>query len=164
MSRPRLLLGGLLILVVGGFVLWLQVGLLYALASLGYGGLGLQSHLSAAADGLQSGEYDQARAEYEAAQVAIGQLDRSIGVGQVDLVGRIPGLDVAVTNWQLSVSAAGDVTDSTGEVLSLYGDLSGKGGGAEDLQRRSDRPRAPGGPARSGSRWSVASSMPRRRR
>ena len=147
MSRPRLLLGGFLILVVGGFVLWLQIGLLYAVASLGFGSFGLQSHLSNAADGLQSGDYAAAQAEFEAAQAATGQLDRSIGVAQVDLIGRIPGLDVAVENWRLSVSAAVDVTDSTGALLALYGDLSGKGGGpkifsdgAIDLARLVDLP------------------------
>jgi hypothetical protein len=61
-------LGGILIAVVGGFVLWLQAGLLYAVASLAYGGYGLQAHLTAAADGVKSGEYDQARTEYERAR------------------------------------------------------------------------------------------------
>ena len=61
MSRPRLVLGGILILVVGGFVLWLQLGLLYAIGSLAYGGYGLQSNLSGAAEGVQSGEYSEAQ-------------------------------------------------------------------------------------------------------
>ena len=141
------MLGGILIAVVGGFVLWLQAGLLYAVASLAYGGYGLQAHLTAAADGVKSGEYDQARTEYERARSSTEQLDRSIDTAQVDLVGNIAGLSVAVTNWQLAAAAASDITASTGDLLSLYGDLSGKGGGAKifsdgaiDLDRLSDLP------------------------
>jgi hypothetical protein len=140
-------LGGILVLVVGGFVLWLQAGLLYAIGTLAFGGYGLQSHLSAAADGVQTGEYADAQAKYEAAQISSSQLDRSIGVAQLDVIGRLPGLSVAVDNWRLAVSAARNVTDSTGELLSLYGDLSGKGGGAKifsdgaiDLTRLKDLP------------------------
>ena len=147
MSRPRLVLGGLLILVVGGFVLWLQLGLLYAIGSLAYGGYGLQSNLSGAAEGVQSGEYAQAQERYEAAVASTGQLQRSVGVGQVDLIERIPGVGTAVDNWRLAVAAAVDITDATGGLLSLYGDLSGKGGGAKifsdgaiDLARLEDLP------------------------
>jgi len=146
-SRPRLVLGGLLILVVGGFVLWLQLGLLYAIGSLAYGGYGLQSNLSGAAEGVQSGEYAQAQERYEAAVASTGQLQRSVGVGQVDLIERIPGVGTAVDNWRLAVAAAVDITDATGGLLSLYGDLSGKGGGAKifsdgaiDLARLEDLP------------------------
>jgi len=140
-------LGGLFIAVVGGFVLWMQAGLVYAVASLAYGGYGLQSHLSGAAEGVKSGEYDQARAEYDRAQASTEQLDRSVGTSQVDVIGSVPGLSVAVANWRLAASAAGDIADSTGGLLSLYGDLSGKGGGAKifsdgaiDLDRLSDLP------------------------
>jgi hypothetical protein len=124
-------LGGLLIAVVGGFVLWLQLGLLYALGSLAFGGYGLQSHLSAAAEGVQSGEYEAAQERYEAALASTEQLERSVGVAQVDLLGRIPGVDTAVANWRLAVAAAVDIADATGGLLTLYGDLSGKGGGAK---------------------------------
>lgn len=147
MSRPRLVLGGFLILVVGGFVLWLQLGLLYAIGSLAYGGYGLQSNLSGAAEGVQSGEYEAAQERYEAAVASTGQLQRSVGVGQVALLERIPGVDTAVDNWRLAVAAAVDITDATGGLLSLYGDLSGKGGGgtifsdgAIDLARLEDLP------------------------
>jgi hypothetical protein len=140
-------LGGFLVLVVGGFVLWLQAGLLYAIGTLAFGGYGLQSNLTAAADGVQTGEYTAAQAKYESARISTGQMDRSVGVSQLDVIGRVPGLGVAVDNWRLAVSAARDVTDSTGELLALYGDLSGKGGGAKifsdgaiDLTRLKDLP------------------------
>ncbi|MBI1351829.1 MAG: DUF4012 domain-containing protein [Actinomycetales bacterium] len=128
-SRPRLILGGLFIVVVGGFVFWLQAGLLYALGSLAYGGYGLQNHLSQAAAGLQAGEYPQAQAEYEAAQTSTQQLDRSVDVLHLELLGRIPGVATAVDNWKRVVTSASDITDATGGLLGLYADLSGKGGG-----------------------------------
>jgi Protein of unknown function (DUF4012) len=146
-SRPRLVLGGLLIVIVGGFVFWLQAGLLFAIGTLVYGGFGLQSHLSSAADGVQAGAYEDARGQFEAAQASTSQLDRSVSVPQLDLVGRLAGPDVAVENWHRVVAAAGDITDSTGELLALYADLSGKGGGpkifsngAVDLARLEDLP------------------------
>jgi hypothetical protein len=146
-SRPRLVLGGVLIVVVGGFVLWLQAGLLYALGTLAFGGYGLQSHLTGAADGLETGEYPQALEEFELARASTEQLQRSIDVPQLDLVARVPGLDVAVDNWTLVVAAARDITDATGGLLRLYGDLSGKSGGTKiftdgaiDLVRLKDLP------------------------
>ena len=72
------MLGGLLVAVVGGFVLWLQAGLLYSVASLGLGGLGLQAHLTSAADGVQAGDYETARAEYEEAVAAAQLAGRTI--------------------------------------------------------------------------------------
>ncbi len=141
------MLGGLVVVVFGGFVFWLQAGLLYSFASLAYGSWGLQSHLSAAADGVQSGEYELARHEFELAEASTEQLRRSVGVSQVDLVGLAPGVSVAVDNWRLATAAAGEITDATGDLLSLYGDLSGKGSGTKifsdgaiDLARLTDLP------------------------
>jgi hypothetical protein len=122
-------MGGILIVVVGGFVLWLQVGLISAIASLGLGGYSLQSHLTAAAEGVKSGGYEAAQSEFEAAQASTQQLDRSVGMAALNLVGRVGGLDVAVENWRLAVGAADDITAGTGDLLTLYGDLSGKAGG-----------------------------------
>ena len=125
------MLGGILIAVVGGFVLWMQAGLIYSFASLAYGGYGLQSSLSAAAQGVKTGEYPAAQAAFEKAQGATVQLDRSVDTAQVDIVGKIPGVAVGVENWRLATSAAGEITNSTGGLLTLYGDLSGKGGGTK---------------------------------
>ena len=141
------MLGGIFVLMVGGFVLWLQAGLLYAIGTLAFGGYGLQSNLTAAADGVQTGEYSDAQAKFEAAGISTEQMNRSVGLPQLNVVGRLPGVAVAVANWRLAVSAAANVTSSTGELLSLYGDLSGKGGGAKifsdgaiDLTRLKDLP------------------------
>lgn len=141
------MLGGLLIAVVGGFLFWLQAGLVYSTVSLAVGGFGLQSHLSSAADGALSGDYADALAESNAAEASVVQLARSVGTGQVELMGRLPVAEVAVANWRLSVGAAADIAASTGGLLSLYGDLSGKSGGpkifsdgAIDLDQLADLP------------------------
>ncbi|MFN8172625.1 MAG: DUF4012 domain-containing protein [Candidatus Nanopelagicales bacterium] len=146
-SRTHLVLGGALVVVVGGFVLWLQAGLLYSVANLALGGYGLQSHLSGAASNVLGGDFDTARAEYESAADSANLLARSSGVAQLDVIGHVPLASTAVENWRLASSASLDVTASTGGLLSLYGDLSGKGGGpkifsdgAVDLAQLTDLP------------------------
>ncbi|HEY7824113.1 MAG TPA: DUF4012 domain-containing protein [Acidimicrobiia bacterium] len=128
--------------VVGGFVFWLQAGLIYSFTLLGTGGLGLQDHLSKAADGLTAGNYTAGEAEYRLALESTETLDRSLETPQVDFIARFQGGVTAVTNWQRVVSAADEITAATGELLSLYGDLSGNSGtqniftdGAIDLDR-----------------------------
>ena len=143
--------------MVGGFVLWLQAGLLYSVGSLAYGGYGLQSNLVGAADGLQSGDYDEARARYEAAQASTGQLDRSVGVGQVDLVGNLPGVSVAVENWRLARGRCRQHHEQhRGAALPLRRPLR-QGRRHQDLQRRRHRPRAARGPA--GPRHATADDL-----
>ncbi|HEY7821255.1 MAG TPA: hypothetical protein VIG24_00380, partial [Acidimicrobiia bacterium] len=129
-------------LLLGGFVFWLQAGLVYSVTLLGSGGLGLQDHLSKAADGLTAGNYSAGEAEYRLALESTQTLDRSLETPQVDFIARFHGGITAVTNWQRVVSAADEITAATGELLSLYGDLSGKNGaqkifsdGAIDLDR-----------------------------
>ena len=128
--------------VVGGFVLWLQAGLVYSLSLLGTGGLGLQDHLSKAADGLTAGDYAAGEAEYQLALESTQTLDSSVTLPQLEFIGQFEGFATAVSNWQRVVSAADEITAATGELLSLYGDLSGKSGaqkifsdGAIDIDR-----------------------------
>ena len=130
------------VLAIGGFIFWLQAGLTYALVSLGAGGLGLQDHLSKAADGLTEGDYEAGDAEYRLAQESTALLQRSIDSAQVDLLERSSMTATAVANWRYLTESAQGITDATGELLSLYGDLSGKTGaqkifsnGAIDLDR-----------------------------
>lgn len=129
MSRPRFVLGGLLTLGVGGFVLWMQAGLIWSTANLAAGGIGLQDNLSAAADGLTSGDYAEAEQSFERATESTVRLQKSVDIAPFNLAGRIPGVDVAVENWQLAVDAASALTSATGDLISLYGDLSGKADG-----------------------------------
>ena len=128
--------------LVGAAVFWLMAGLTTSLALLGVGGVGLQDHLSKAADGLTAGDYAGGEAEYELALESTRTLQRSLDLPQVNFIARFQGFATAVANWERVVTAAGEITAATGELLSLYGDLSGKSGaqkifsdGAIDLAR-----------------------------
>ena len=129
-------------LAIGGFVFWLQAGLAYSLSVLVTGGSGLQDHLSKAADGLTAGDYASGEAEYQLALESTEALQRSVTSPQVELLERFQGTTTAVTNWRLLTEAATDIAAATGELLGLYGELSGKNGaqkifsdGAIDLDR-----------------------------
>ena len=128
--------------LIGGAVFWLQAGLTYSLTLLGSGGLGLQDHLSKAADGLTAGDYEAGEAEYQLARESTQTLEDSLDLPQVEFISQFAVFATAVANWERVVSAADDITAATGELLSLYGDLSGKTGaqkifsdGAIDLDR-----------------------------
>jgi len=123
-------------------VLWLQAGLAYSLSVLVTGGAGLQDHLSKAADGLTAGDYAAGEAEYQLALESTEALQRSVTSPQVELLERFQVTSTAVANWGLVTSAATDIAAATGEILGLYGELSGKNGaqkifsdGAVDLDR-----------------------------
>jgi hypothetical protein len=130
-SSRKPLFWGLIALttVLGGFVFWLQIGLVASIGALGGSGLGLQSHLSGAATGLTAGDYAAGEAEFKLADQSTGTLLKSIDTTQVRLVGEIPGLSAAVDNWRASVEAADSISRATGQLIRLYGDLSGKSGG-----------------------------------
>jgi hypothetical protein len=114
---------------VGGFLLWLQVGLVSALAGFGLNGVSLQGHLSAAADSLVEGDYQKGEAEYFAAQDSADAVVGSSNAASLALIDAIPGVNTAVLNWQRSANATGAITQATGDLISLYGDLSGETGG-----------------------------------
>ena len=135
-------LGVLVAVVVGGFVVWLQVGLAYSLALLGSGGLGLQDHLSRAATSLTAGDYRAGEVEYERAVESTLVLEQSVGSPQVRFLEQFQGFATAVENWQHVVVAAGHITSATGELIGLYGDLAGQkdsekifSDGAIDIER-----------------------------
>ena len=140
--RPRTVVVSIAATLVGAAVFWLMAGLTTSLALLGVGGVGLQDHLSKAADGLTAGDYAGGEAEYELALESTRTLQRSLDLPQVNFIARFQGFATAVANWERVVTAAGEITAATGELLSLYGDLSGKSGaqkifsdGAIDLAR-----------------------------
>lgn len=128
LNRTRAALFGVLV-VVGGLFFWLQVGLLYSVFSVAMGGLGLQNHLSASADALTSGQYAQGQKEYQESRKSTQRLESAVGTWQVQLVSHVPGLTSAVQNWRYLTDAATNISDSTGELIALYGDLSGEAGG-----------------------------------
>lgn len=130
-NKPRavIVLWGAAVLVVGGFILWLQVGLLASFGALAWSGNGLQSHLSGAAAGLTGGDYELGEAEFELANEATTLMLKSVDTTQVRLVAFMPGFSAAVQNWRKSVAASASISAATGELINLYGDLSGKSGG-----------------------------------
>lgn len=128
LTKKRVLLGAA-VLAVGGFFLWLQAGLVVSFGALAWSGLGLQSHLSGAAEGLTGGDYQQGEAEFEAANESTVLMLKSVDTTQVRLMGNVPGFSTAVGNWQFSVNAAANISQATGDLIRLYGDLSGQSGG-----------------------------------
>jgi hypothetical protein len=89
----------------------------------------LQGHLSAAADSLVEGDYQKGEAEYFAAQDSANAVVGSSNTAQLAMIDAIPGVNTAVLNWQRSANATGAITQATGDLISLYGDLSGETGG-----------------------------------
>ena len=127
--KPMFWVISVAIAVVGGFLFWLQAGLVASVGALAWSGYGLQSNLSGAAAGLLDGDYQEGEAEFEAADRSTTLILKSVDTSQVRLVGSIPGFDSAVANWRYSVAAATSISRATGELIGLYGDLSGANGG-----------------------------------
>ena len=128
-SRLKVGILGALVLIVGGFIFWLQAGLIASFTTLAWGGWGLQSHLSSAADGLLAGEYTEGEFEFQQADDSTVWMLKSVDTSQVRLMGFVPGVGTAVDNWQNSVDAAANISMATGQLIGLYGDLSGQNGG-----------------------------------
>jgi len=114
--------------IVGGFVLWLQAGLMTSIVSLGAGARSFQTSLSAAVDQISAGEFDAALADCAQVEAAADRVIDSANTWQLELLRLVPGIATAVDNWQLIGTATNDVTSSTGELLTLFGDLSGNTG------------------------------------
>ena len=131
---PGAVLGLILALGAGAVTFFFQASLLAGLGQLAVGGYGLQEHLSKAADGLTSGDYDAGTREQELARSSVERLQASTQGPAIALISRIPAFATAVTNWQLSVRAADEITTATGELITLYGDLSGKTGTSKIFQ------------------------------
>jgi len=129
-SRKPLLWGvAALFALVAGFVFWLQMGLLASLGALAWSGFGLQNHLGNAADNLADGDYAAGQVEFDQADRSTEMILKSVDTSQVALVEHIRGIDVAIGNWRLAVAAVDNISKSTGDLIKLYGDLSGKAGG-----------------------------------
>ncbi len=124
-----MLLWGAAIVLVGGFFFWLQVGLVASFGALALSGNGLQSHLSAAAEGLTNGDYERGEAEFDLANESTTLMLKSVDTSQVRLMAAVPGFSAAVENWRKSVEATANISAATGELIGLYGDLSGQSGG-----------------------------------
>ena len=121
-------------LAAGLVIFGLQFSLSMSLGQLALGGLGLQQHLSKAADALTAGNYEEGTREFDEAAASVTQMQGSLEGRAIPAVERIPGLAVAIDNWRLTVSAADSLTSATGELLGLYGDLSGNSGTSKIFQ------------------------------
>lgn len=135
-TRPPVtaILGLIVAVGVGVLVFWFQASLSAGLGQLAAGGFGLQDHLNKAAAGLTSGDYEAGSREQQLARNSVDRLEASTQGSAIALIARIPGLDSAVENWRQSVRAADQITTATGELITLYGDLSGKSGTSKIFQ------------------------------
>lgn len=131
LSKPFALLALAVAVLVGGFVLWLQIGFVSSLVSVALGARSFQTSLTGAVDQLTAGDYESALANFDEVRAAADRVSASAGAAQLDLIGRVPGLDTAVANWRALAIATDDITTSTGELLSIFGDLSGKNDGVK---------------------------------
>ncbi len=127
MSRRRWLTIGL-VAIVGGFLFWMQVGLAAGLGFFATGANAFRGALGNAADQLAAGDFDVAVEDFAQTQGAASRMEWSARLPQVALLEQLRGAQPAVTNWMILADATTAVTAGTGELLNLYGQLSGKTG------------------------------------
>jgi len=116
---------------VGIAVCWLQVSVFTSLVSLGTGARSFQTSLTSAADQISNGEYEAAQADFSQVQTAAVKVSDSAHGFNMTVLGWVPGINSAVHNWQRLATATENITTSTGDMLTLFGDLSGKSGAAK---------------------------------
>ncbi|MDO8733397.1 MAG: DUF4012 domain-containing protein [Actinomycetota bacterium] len=127
-SSPRLALGIALGIGIGTFVVWLQISTITSLISLITGARSFQTSLTSAAGQISDGEYVAAQADFAQVQSAADRVTASAHGRNMTVLSWIPGLRSAVTNWERIAAASEHITTSTGDMLTLFGDLSGKSG------------------------------------
>ncbi len=131
MSRitPKTWLILALVLLGGGFVLWLQLSLVTSLVALGSGAKGFTSSMSSAVDQIKAGSFTEAKSDVNAATGSADAITFSASGPHMALLGAVPGIGTAIHNWQHLGRATDGITRSTSGLVDLYGDLSGKSGG-----------------------------------
>ena len=131
MSRltPKAWLILVLVLLGGGFVLWLQLSLMTSLAALGFGAKGFTSSMTSAVDQIKAGSFEEAKADVSSADSSASAISFSASGPHMAFLSRVPGIGTAIENWQHLGEATDGITASTTELVDLYGDLSGKSGG-----------------------------------
>ena len=117
--------------VVGLFVFFLQFGLVTSVASLGLGARSFQTSLQSAVDQIAGGEYAAAQSDFAELQTAAGRIEASAQGPHMSVLHAAPGLATPIDNWRRLARATTEITASTGELLRIFGDLSGKSGGAK---------------------------------
>ena len=115
---------------LGGLVVfWLQLSTLVGTAMLALGARSFQTSLVAAVDQLTSGDYEAGLADFAQVENAAHVIDTSANGWNLEVASVVPGLGTAVENWHNVATATTSITSSTGDLLQLFGDLSGKSGG-----------------------------------
>ena len=114
---------------VGLFVLWLQVGLIASFTSLGLSAKGFQDGLSAAVEQISQGDFDSAREDFSAVEESASRVVGATAAPQFSVVGLVPGLSTAVANSRYLSDATQAISASTGEMLDIFAQLSGKADG-----------------------------------
>ncbi|MFM8893837.1 MAG: hypothetical protein ACKOE2_00340, partial [Actinomycetales bacterium] len=129
--RILLLVGIGLAGLVGAIVLWIQASMLVSIGSLATGARGFQTSMTAAIDRVAAGDDQAAEANYAQVEAAAKRINSSAFGPKFSLLAAVPGLDTAIENWRYLVSSSEQITDSTGELIRLFGDLSGKRTGSQ---------------------------------
>lgn len=126
--RPQAWIGLAIAGIAGLFIFLFQIGTLLAIGSLGWSTLTFQGSLTAAADSLAEGNFAEAQQDFDETAGAADWMVWSSQVPSVRVLSSVPGVGTAVANWERLAFATDAITDSTGELLALYGDLSGENG------------------------------------
>lgn len=115
--------------IAGLFVLWLQLGTLTSIVGLALGARTMQTSLSSAAAQITDGQFEGAKADAAQILSAADRIQGATGGAHLTVLGAVPGLATAVENLDNLATASSDAATSIDDVLTLFGDLSGKSGG-----------------------------------
>ena len=133
--------------MAGGFILWIQLAFLGSLVTLGVGAGAFLTSLNGTVDQITGGQYAGAQADFAQVETAASRISSSAQGAHLGVLSIVPGVGTAIDNWKRLGGATADIAGSTGELLSLFGDLSGESGsrkifndGAIDVARLRELP------------------------
>ena len=106
-----------LVILGGGFVLWIQLSLMTSLAALGFGAKGFASSMSSAVDHIKTGSFTDAKNDVASASGSAGAISFSASGPAISLLGQVPGIGTAVHNWQHLGRGAEGIAASTTELI-----------------------------------------------
>ena len=115
--------------IAGAFVLWIQLGTLTSVVGLALGARTMQTSLSSVAAQLTGGEYEAAKEDATRILGAADRIQAASGGAHMAVLGAVPGLGTAVENLDNLATASSDAATSIDDLLTIFGDLSGKSGG-----------------------------------
>ncbi|HSR22026.1 MAG TPA: DUF4012 domain-containing protein, partial [Candidatus Eisenbacteria bacterium] len=126
--RLRIVLLGALVVVIvlGAFVAWLATGLLSASRTVQADAAEAQGQLQQFRDTLKLGDQDAARKHLAAGKNALRQAQAAARREPVRMAGALPWVGSTVSDLDHLLAAAGIMTSSADDALSVYGDFAGK--------------------------------------